>query len=139
MRAISIDLGDARTGVAISDLSNTLASPLCVIAKKDVDTVLNEVFKLVKEYNITDVIIGLPKNMNGTEGARAKLTKEFKEKLEKLTGIQATLIDERWSTKAAQNYLNYGTTRPRKKKQMLDKVAATLILQQYLDSKNFKK
>ena len=134
MRVLSIDLGDVRTGVAISDLGNTLATPLCVIVERNKDELLKKVANLIDENHITHVVIGLPKNMDGTEGGRARLAREFKEKLNFLVNVKIDMLDERWSTKSAQNYLNCGTTKKRKKKTMIDKIAATVILQQYLDS-----
>lgn len=134
MRIISVDLGDVRTGIAISDFSNTLASPLCVIIEKDKEELLKKIVDLISEYKITHVVIGLPKNMDGTEGPKAKLAREFKERLELLVDTKVDLLDERWSTKSAQKYLNCGTTKKSKKKKMIDKIAASVILQQYLDS-----
>ncbi len=138
MRVLSLDLGKVRTGVAISDFFGILASPLCVLEESDTERLLLKTVKLINEYKITNVVIGLPKNMDGTEGESAKNSRIFKEKLQNLIDIDVQLIDERWSTKSAQHYLNIGTTKSKKKKSMIDKVAATIILQQYLDTKNYK-
>ena len=127
MRILAIDLGQVRTGVAMSDITGTLASPLCVIKETDRDKLLNQV-----------IVVGFPKNMDGTEGESAKNSLHFKKKLENLVNCKVLLLDERWSTKSANHYLNVGTTKPRKKKNVIDGVAATVILQQYLDANSKK-
>ena len=78
------------------------------------------------------------KNMDGTEGPKAKLARDFKEKLALLVNAEVDMLDERWSTRSAQKYLNCGTTKKSKKKKMIDKIAATVILQQYLDSEKIQ-
>lgn len=136
MRVMSLDLGKVRTGVAISDVSGILACPLCVVEETDTEKLLLRVVELINKYKITDVVVGLPKNMDSTEGESARKVREFKEDLQKIIKINVELIDERWSTKSAQHYLNIGTTKAKRKKSVIDKVAATIILQQYLDTKN---
>lgn len=134
MRALAVDLGKVRTGVALSDVTGTLASPLCVIQETDENKLLEKIVELAKNYKADTIVIGFPKNMDGSEGESAKRSLIFKENLEKLVNSEVLLLDERWSTKSAQYYLNVGTTKARKKKSVIDKVAATVILQQYLDS-----
>ena len=135
MRALSIDLGTVRTGFAISDCTGFLASPLCVVKEADVMKLLLKVMELIEKYKITDVAIGLPKNMDGSEGESAIRARKFKSKLQQMVDICISFVDERWSTKSAQYYLNIGTTKAKKKKNIVDEVAATVILQQYLDTK----
>ena len=139
MRALAIDLGLVRTGVAISDHTGILASPLCVIEETDKNKLLEQVVELVKKYEIDVVVVGFPKNMDGTEGESAKRSLDFKKKLESSISGKVLLVDERWSTKSAQGYLNVGTTKARKKKGLIDQIAATVILQQYLDGNKSKK
>lgn len=134
MRVLALDLGKVRTGVAMSDVTGTLAFPLCVIKETNRDELLKQIVDLVEKYSVKVIVVGFPKNMDGTEGESAKNSLEFKEKLENLVNCKVLLLDERWSTKSAQYYLNAGTTKPRKKKSVIDGVAATVILQQYLDS-----
>ena len=134
MRALAVDLGRVRTGVALSDITGTLASPLCVIKETDENKLLEKIAELAKNYKVNVIVVGFPKNMDGSEGESAKRSLKFKENLERLVNSEVLLLDERWSTKSAQYYLNVGTTKARKKKSVIDKVAATVILQQYLDS-----
>ena len=134
MRILALDLGKVRTGVAMSDVTGTLASPLCVIKETNRNELVKRIVDLVKKYSVKVVVVGFPKNMDGTEGESAKNSLKFKEELESLVDCEVLLVDERWSTKSAQYYLNIGTTKSRKKKSVIDGVAATVILQQYLDS-----
>lgn len=138
MRVLALDLGKVRTGVAMSDTTGTLASPLCVIKETNKGKLLNHVIELVKKYGVKVIVVGFPKNMDGTQGESAKNSLKFKEDLKSLVDCEVLLVDERWSTKSAQYYLNVGTTKSRKKKSVIDGVAAAVILQQYLDSNKRK-
>ena len=132
MKIMAVDYGDARTGIALCDPWELLASPLCVVFEKNPEKLLEKVAALAKEYGAGRVVVGLPKNMNGTLGPRAQLCHEFAEKLEKASGLETVLWDERNTTVAATQILNTTDTRGKKRKNVIDAVAATLILEGYL-------
>lgn len=134
MRILAIDLGDVRSGVAISDVSETLASPVCTINESDRAKLLEEVINLIKKYNVRKVVIGLPKNMDGTEGKSAQKSHEFAENIKSKVDVEIVMQDERCTTKEANMYLNVTDARGKKRKKVIDSVAATIILQNYLDS-----
>ena len=132
-RIMGIDFGDARTGIAVSDLLCTLVGSTTVIHSRRMDKTLEEVVKLVKDHDIGELVVGLPKNMNGTEGPRAELCREFAGKLEELTGLKVTLWDERRTTVEAHNILSAHNYHGKKRKDTVDAVAASLILEGYLN------
>ena len=132
-RIMGIDFGDARTGIAVSDLLCTLVGSTTVIHSRRMDKTLEEVVNLVKTHDIGELVVGLPKNMNGTEGPRAELCREFAGKLEELTGLKVTLWDERRTTVEAHNILSAHNYHGKKRKDTVDAVAASLILQGYLN------
>lgn len=134
MIIISVDLGKARTGLAISDKSGFLASSLCVVEEKSQNKILEKVAKLVVENKAELVVVGLPKNMDNTEGESAKNAREFANNLSELTGIKTVMYDERGTTITAHGYLNERDVRGKKRKAQVDCVAASIILQNYLDS-----
>ncbi len=134
MIIISVDLGKARTGLAISDKSGFLASSLCVVEEKSPNKILEKVAKLVVENRAELVVVGLPKNMDNTEGESAKNAREFANNLSELTGIKTVMYDERGTTITAHGYLNQRDVRGKKRKAQVDCVAASIILQNYLDS-----
>lgn len=138
MIILSVDLGKARTGLAISDITETLASPLAQIHEKNPDTLLERVSNVALARGVDLIIVGLPKNMDGTEGESAEYSRDFAKKLKEKTGILVRMQDERGTTITAHNYLNATNTRGLKRKNVVDSVAATIILQNYLDSKNPK-
>lgn len=138
MIILSVDLGKARTGLAISDITETLASPLAQIHEKNPAELLDKVANVVMARGVDLIVVGLPKNMDGTEGDSAKYAREFAKKLKEKTGIIVRLQDERGTTITAHNYLNATNTRGIKRKNVVDSVAATIILQNYLDSQNPK-
>ncbi len=133
MKIMAIDLGDARTGVAISDPSGFLASPLTVIHEKDPAALLEKVAALALEHKPGQIVIGYPKHMSGDTGDRAKGAETFAENLSKTSGIKTVLWDERCTTVMAHQALNQTNTRGKKRKNIIDAVAATIILQDYLD------
>lgn len=132
MRIMGVDYGDARTGIAISDLLCTIVGSTQVIHSRNRDKTLEMVVKLVKENEIGEIVVGLPKNMDGTEGARAELCREFAAALEELSGIQVRLWDERRTTVEAHNILSMHNYHGKKRKDTVDAVAASLILEGYL-------
>lgn len=134
MRYLGLDLGSRTLGVALSDKSGVLASSLKTIHhQEDYDSLLGEVQKLVLEYEVDAIVLGFPKNMNNTIGFKGELSLEFKKKLEKVLSIPIYLQDERLTTKSAHDVLIQGNMSRKKRKQVVDSVAATIILQSYLD------
>lgn len=132
MIIMSVDFGDARTGIAVCGKSEMIASPVTVIAEKDFNKCIEKTAVLAKEQRAEQIVVGYPMNMNGTVGERAEKCKLFAEELEKLTGIPVKLWDERCTTVSAHNALNVTNTRGKKRKAVVDAVAAVLILESYL-------
>lgn len=139
MRILSIDLGKVRTGLAISDDTQCLASPLCVLIEKDKTKLIEKIKKISDENNVGKIIIGLPKNMDGSQGESAKCAIEFSNLLKEHTKLPIVMTDERMTTLAAHNYLNIVNVRGKKRKKIVDSVAATIILQDYLNLMKNKK
>ena len=136
MRYLGLDLGSRTLGVAKSDGLGMIASSYTVIRhNEEYDRLLTEVVKLVDELGIDAVVLGFPKNMNNTIGPKGELSKEFKEKLEKMIDKPVYLQDERLTTKSATDMLITGNVRRSDRKKVVDAVAATIILQSYLDKK----
>ena len=131
MRYLGLDLGTKTLGVAITDKTRTIARVLKVIHFKseDYDTALKEVIKIVEEYNIKKIALGLPKNMNNSYGFASERSLKFKEKLEKLIDIPIILIDERLSTIEAENILLSADISREKRKKVIDGIAAEIILE----------
>ena len=135
-RIMGIDYGDARTGIAFSDLLCSIVGSTTVIHSRRPEKTLEEIVKLCKEQDAGEIVMGLPKNMDGTEGPRAELCREFAAKVQEATGLNVTLWDERRTTVEAHNILNEHNYHGKKRKNTVDAVAASLILEGYL---NFKK
>jgi putative Holliday junction resolvase len=135
---MSIDLGDARTGLAICDRLEMLASPLDVIFEKNPEKRLLKVAEAVKKQNPEFVVVGNPVNMDGSQGASSDKCKKFSEDLEKLCGVKCVLWDERRTTVAAANILSENNVRGKKRKAAIDAVAAVLILENYLQFRKNK-
>ena len=135
MVILSVDYGDARTGIAVSDRGGFLASPVEVINGREPQTVAGAVARIAAEREAQLIVMGLPKNMDGTEGFRAAATREFASLVKELSGIEVVFYDERLTTVSAHRYLNEVNVRGKKRKQTVDAVAAVIILQDYLDSK----
>ena len=136
MRYLGLDLGSRTLGVAKSDALGMIASSYTVIRhNEEYDRLLTEVVKCVEELGIDAIVLGYPKNMNNTIGPKGELSKEFKEKLEKMINIPVYLQDERLTTKSATDMLITGNVRRNDRKKVVDAVAATIILQSYLDKK----
>lgn len=136
MKYLGLDLGSRTLGVAVST-SGIYASDLKVIRhNEEYDRLINEVKALVDEYKIDVIVLGLPKNMNNSIGEKGNLSISFKEKLEKTTGKEVVLEDERLTTVIATNSLISTDNSRKKRKKVVDSVAATIILQSYLDRIN---
>ena len=132
MRIMAVDYGDARTGVAVSDLLCSIVGFTTVIHSRNPDKALAELARLAKEREVSQLVVGLPKNMDGTEGARAQLCREFAQRLEEATGLPVALWDERRTTVEAHNILSQHNYHGKKRKDTVDAVAASLILEGYL-------
>ena len=135
MIIMSVDLGKARTGIAVCDKSEFLASPYTVIFEKSPNKLPEKVAQAAKECKAELIVVGLPKNMDGSEGESAQNARAFAQKISELTGIDTVMQDERGTTITAHNYLNTANTRGKKRKNVVDEVAATIILQDYLDKR----
>ena len=135
MRIIGIDLGDARTGLAISDESEFLASPIGTLNERNTQRILQRVIEQVNLYGAKKIVLGYPKNMNGTIGQRAEKTKLFADMLKEHTGLEVVLVDERRSTVSAQQILNSSSIKGKNKRKVIDTISAVIILQTYLDSR----
>ena len=131
-RIMGVDYGDARTGIAVSDLLCSIVGSTTVIHSRRMDKTLEEIVKLVQSQDVGEIVVGLPRNMNGTEGPRADLCREFAGKLEEATGLKVTLWDERRTTVEAHNILSAHNYHGKKRKDTVDAVAASLILEGYL-------
>lgn len=139
MRIMGLDYGSKTVGVAISDPLLVTAQGIEIIRRKDENKLrqtLARIEELIAEYDVGAIVLGLPKNMNDTEGDRARLSLEFKEKLERRTGLPVYMHDERLTTVQAEKTMMEAGIRRENRSEYVDKIAATLILQNYLDSKS---
>ena len=138
MRIMGLDFGSKTVGVAISDPLFITAQGIEIIRRKDENKLrqtLARIEELIQEYEVEEIVLGLPKNMNDTAGPRAVITMEFKEKLERRTGLMVHTWDERLTTVAADKAMMEAGIRRENRKEYVDKIAASLILQGYLDSR----
>lgn len=132
MKVLAIDYGDARTGIAISDLLCSIVGSTTVIHSRNPEKTLEEIGRLVKENGVGQIVMGLPKNMDGTEGPRAELCRQFADRVREATGLEVALWDERRTTVEAHNILSQHNYHGKKRKNTVDAVAASLILEGYL-------
>lgn len=132
MRILAVDYGDARTGLAICDAGERLASPLSTITHYDPMEVARRAAQAAAENRAEQIVVGYPINMDGSAGARAQCCRDFAQSLRELTPVPVTLWDERSTTVTAARYLNDTDTRGKRRKQVIDAVAATVILESYL-------
>lgn len=135
MVIMAVDLGKARTGIAASDKTEYLASPVAVISEKRRDVLLSKVAEKAREIKAELIVVGLPRNMDGSEGESAVNARAFAQELTDELDIETVLWDERCTTITAHGYLNDTNTRGKKRKAVIDEVAATVILQSFLDSR----
>ena len=137
MKYLGLDLGSRTLGVSVSDKTGLIATSYTVIRhNEEYDRLLNEVGKIIETESISKIVLGFPKNMNNTIGPKGELSLEFKKKLEERFNIEVSLQDERLTTKQAEDMLISNNTRRDKRKKVIDKLAATIILQSYLDKEN---
>lgn len=132
MRIMAIDYGDARTGVAISDAMGFLAGFTTVIHSRKSEVVIEELTKIIAEHGVDELVMGFPRNMDGTEGPRADLYRGFAARVEERTGMTVNLWDERRTTIEAHQILHAGGKKMKDHRKNVDAVAATLILEGYL-------
>lgn len=132
MKILAVDYGDARTGIAISDLLCSIVGSTTVIHSRNQDKTLEKILELVAQNAVGELVVGLPKNMDGTEGPRAELCRAFAARLEEATGLPVKLWDERRTTVEAHNILSQHNYHGKKRKDTVDAVAASLILEGYL-------
>lgn len=137
-RALGIDYGDVRIGIAVSDAMGWTAQGVETIHRKNEEADLARIGELIAQYEVGTLVLGLPKNMNGTIGPRGELSQQFAALLEEKFGLPVVLWDERLSTMAAERMLISADVSRKKRKQVVDKMAAAIILQNYLDSKSQK-
>lgn len=136
MRIMAIDYGDAHTGIAVSDALGMIAGYTAVINAYREEKVVEELKKLITEYGVTELVLGYPKNMDGSLGPRAEKAAHMKAVLEEATSLPVTLWDERRSTIEAHNILFENGKNAKKRKQVVDAVAASLLLESYLTFKS---
>lgn len=139
MIILSVDYGDRRTGLAICDKFEMLASPLGAITEWNREALASKIVQTASEKRAEEIVVGLPKNMDGTKGNRAEACEELGEEIKKITDIPVSFWDERLTTVSAHRILSENNIRGKKRKSVVDSVAAELILQNYLDyRKNHK-
>lgn len=131
-KIMGIDYGDARTGVALSDLLCSIVGSTTVVHSRNMDKTLAEICKIAAQNTVGQIVVGLPKNMDGTEGVRAELCREFADRLRDATGLPVAMWDERRTTVEAHNILSQHNYHGKKRKDTVDAVAASLILEGYL-------
>ncbi|MBQ8432987.1 MAG: Holliday junction resolvase RuvX [Clostridia bacterium] len=134
-RILGVDFGDTRTGVAVSDISRFLATGIGYVSPGGIEKTADKIAEIAREQNASAIVVGLPKNMDGTEGFRAERCREFAELLrQRLEGrVPVAMIDERLTTMSASRYLNETNTRGSKRKGVIDTLSAQIILQNALD------
>ena len=138
MRIIALDIGDVRIGVAVSDLMRIIANPRETYVRTDEDADIAYFIELAKKEEADTFVVGLPINMDGTEGPRVEICRAFGEKLREKSGLKVEYQDERLTTVTAERMLIEADVRREKRKQVIDKVAATIILESYLNRMSFK-
>lgn len=138
MKIMSVDLGLARTGIAACDSLELLASPVTVIFEKNENALIDKIVQQSRELSIDRIVVGLPKNMDGSCGERAVECERIAGIIAEKSGIETVMWDERCTTVSAINALNVTNTRGKKRKSVVDAVAAVMILQSYLDYRRNK-
>lgn len=135
LRILALDVGNKRIGTALSDELNILAQPLYTIHRKGLDRDIEEIINILKEKNVGTIVVGLPKNMDGTVGFQGEKTQKFAEFLKQKTDIPVIMWDERLTTVSARRIMIENDVKQKDKKNLVDTVAAVVILENYLNSK----
>ena len=138
MKILAVDLGLARTGIAVSDPRELLASPVGTLEEYHLDRLVTRVAAIAAEQRAELIVVGHPKNMDGSRGESARRAEDFAAALGQAAGLPVELWDERMTTVSAIGYLNQTDVRGKKRKQVVDTVAATIILQDFLDSRRLR-
>lgn len=134
MRILAIDYGAVRTGLALSDPTGFLASPLCVLPSRNEEKLLHDIAEQIALHRVDRLVLGDPRRTDGKPGERAELTAAFASKLEEVTGIKPVMFDERFSTTVATRHLHDAGKKAKQQRTCVDAAAAAVILQSYLDS-----
>ena len=134
-RIMGIDYGDARTGVALSDLLCSIVGSTTVVPSRNREKAMADIVRIAKDQDVGTIVVGLPRNMDGSEGPRAQLCREFAQELGQATGLPVVMWDERRTTVEAHNILAQHNYHGQKRKNTVDAVAASLILEGYLNSR----
>ena len=132
MIIMAVDYGDVRTGLAVCDKNEILASPVAVITESDRERLIEKIIDYARERQAEAFVVGLPKNMDGSEGFRAEACREFSGMLAEKSGLEIQMYDERLTTVSAHNALNATNTRGKKRKAVVDAVSAVMILEDYM-------
>lgn len=135
MIILSVDYGDKRTGIAVCDKLEMLASPVCVLTEWNADVLADKIINIAAERCAEQIVVGLPKNMDGSKGFRAEACEVLGEKLRERTELPVVFWDERLTTVSAHRILSDNNVRGKKRKAVVDAVAAEIILQNYIDSR----
>lgn len=138
MKIMAVDYGDVRTGIAVCDRTEFLASPVGTVEERNAQLLAMKIAHLAQQYEVGEIIVGYPVNMNGSIGPRAEKCKAFAELLMQVTELPVNLWDERSTTVTAHSYLNETNVRGKKRKAVVDTVAATIILEGYLEYRRKK-
>ncbi|MGN1133141.1 MAG: Holliday junction resolvase RuvX [Oscillospiraceae bacterium] len=138
MKIMAVDYGDVRTGLAVSDRTEFLASPIGTIEERRAEILARKIADTAKEYEVGEIVVGLPKNMNGSFGPRAQKCQDFADMLKELVECPVIMWDERSTTVTAHQILNETNVRGKNRKAVVDTVAATIILESYLNYKHNK-
>jgi len=132
MKIMGIDYGDARTGIAISDLLCSIVGSTFVVKSRNMEKAMADILTLISDHDVGEIVVGLPRNMDGSEGDRASICRDFAEKLQNASGVKVVMWDERRTTVEAHNILSQHNYHGQKRKNTVDAVAASLILEGYL-------
>lgn len=138
MKILAVDLGTVRTGMAVSDMTELLASPVGTITQRDMEKLVEQVALTAKEQGAAEIVVGHPRNMDGSRGESAQRAEKFAAQLQEATSLPVNLWDERMTTMSAIGILNETNTRGKKRKAVVDTVSAVIILQNYLDAKKLR-
>ncbi len=133
MRTLALDFGTRRIGVAITDLTGTLAQPLETIEAPDDEAVLKRIAELVEEYTVSHIVVGLPLHMNGSQGPEAAMARAFGQRVTERTGVPVDYLDERWTSREAEAVVQQTGKRRAKRAGGVDRVAAAILLRTYLE------
>ena len=136
MIIMSVDYGDARTGIAICDSGEILASPVCTIHERNEAALIEKIAAVALERKAELIVVGLPKNMDSSEGERAQKSRNFAERLSERTGLPFEMYDERCTTVVSAVSLNFTNTRGKKRKAVIDSLAAVVILEDFLKKRH---